>query len=173
MGIEDADENDNSPLLVIFSEHSSESRDISMSVQMNSLKKALEDKTRIGEDMPEIVVEGYQFSKHTIQEQAKLVSNAAVYVTACGGGAATATFLPRGASLLLYYQQGGGFEMNKRTGKPAYLDWDYLNNVGYIRVHWVPDRTREHKVDVAALNELIIHELHNFHKERKQRRRHQ
>jgi hypothetical protein len=146
-------------LLVIFLEHLSESRDISMSVQTNSLKKALEDKTQIGEDMPEIVVEGYQFSKHTIQEQAKLV-----------GGAATATFSPRGASLLLYNQQGGGFEMKKRTGKPVYLDWDYLNKVGYIHLHWVPDRTREHKVDLEALNEQ---ELHNFHKEGKQQGRHQ
>jgi len=173
MGIEDYDERDNSPLLVVFSEHSSVSRDIDMTKQMNTLKAAISDKSRVGDDFPPVDVEGYQFSKHTLYDQAKLVSRAAVYVTACGGGAATATFLPRGASLMLYFQQGGGFEKNKRTGKPAYLDYDYLNNIGYVHVHWVPDKTRNTQPDLEALVDLILHELRRFHQERLERWRHQ
>jgi hypothetical protein len=167
------EEDEDAPLRILFSEHSSKSRDISMNKQMQALMAAIQDKSRVPSDLPEIIVEAHQLSKYTIKEQAQMVSKTAAYISTNGGGAVTASFLPRGASLLLYYQHKGGFELGKRTGKPARLDWDYLNNASYLRVHWVPDEKRESRAALDALVDLILHDVTMFYHERKERIRQQ
>jgi len=92
-----------------------------------------------------------------------LVTDAAMYVTGCGGGAVTATFLPRGASLLVFYSERGGVENNKASGKPARLDWDYFNNMAYTKVHWIPTPStlfrRPFQDDLNLFMELVRHDL--------------
>ena len=78
----------------------------------------------------------------------------------------SASFLPRGSSLLIYFSATGGVQSNKHTGKPARLDWDFFNNMGYSRVHWVPQS--ELVNDNAALVELIGHEISIIQRERKE-----
>jgi hypothetical protein len=104
-------------------------------------------------------VETYTFKDHSLQEQVEIASQTAIYITGCGGGAATATFLPRGSTLLLYFNEVGGQEGNKPTGLPARLDWDFLNNIGYFRVHWLPSQTMHSAEDMSALLQLVRHEL--------------
>jgi len=45
----------------------------------------------------------------------------------------SATFLPKGASLLVFFNEYEGLK-----NSPARLDWDMWNNLGYIRTHLLP-----------------------------------
>jgi hypothetical protein len=96
----------------------------------------------------------------SIYEQARITSQAAIFVTGSGGGAVTASFLPRGASLIVYFTENGGMRNGKPDNSPARLDWDIFNNMGYLRVHWLPLRTMNKESDLAALVQLVDHELH-------------
>jgi len=85
-----------------------------------------------------------------------------IFVSACGGGSATAYFLPRGSTLVLYYNEVGGhdyFADEKPTGGPALLDWDLMNNLGYLRTHWLPIGSMEQPEGLDALVYLIKHEM--------------
>ena len=105
-----------------------------------------------------------QMHNYSLKEQAHMVQYAAIYVTASGGGAVSATFLPRGSSLILFYSETGGSSNNRPTGTPARLDWDYFNNMAYTRVHWLtkPNQRDELTVtdeEVQLFVELIKHEV--------------
>jgi hypothetical protein len=108
----------------------------------------------------ELVVHGHVMEDLTVQEQVKLASTSAIFVTTSGGGAVTATFLPRGASLIIYYVGDGSRENNKQTGKPARLDWDLFNHMSYIRVHWLPVKDMNSPQGLATFLQLIRNELH-------------
>ena len=74
----------------------------------------------------------------------------------------TATFLPKGATLILYYDDDGGFDFAHDlnfTGDPAILDWDLFNNMAHLRVHWLPLGTMNTKAGYVTLAYLIRHEL--------------
>lgn len=88
-------------------------------------------------------------SRENLKNQVKIASESTLYVTACGGGAVTATFLPPGASLILFYTE-------VRDGA-ARLDWDILNNMAWIRTHWLPAKTMDDEVDLFV--QLIAREL--------------
>lgn len=93
----------------------------------------------------------------TLMEQVELVHDAAVYISMCGGGAVNAMLLPKGASVILYYFKAGTYENGKRTEKPAPLDWDLMNSLSYLRVHWMPRETTPGDLDTFLA--LIQHEL--------------
>jgi hypothetical protein len=140
------------PLKIILSAHSSNDgeRDVTFENQQTVLKKAF----------PTADVTTVELSQIGMQEQVELVSQTNVFVSTCGGGAMTATFLPRGATLILYYAETGGFEFStfNLTGGPAYLDWDLFNNAAYLRVHWLPLGSMNTKEGVESLMYLIRHE---------------
>jgi hypothetical protein len=74
----------------------------------------------------------------TVRAYAK---NTSIYVTACGGGSMTATFLPRHATLILWYDAIGGLDFVPHLAAnhlPARLDADLLNHAAAWRVHWLP-----------------------------------
>jgi hypothetical protein len=139
-------------LKIVLSAHSSGDgdRDVSFENQQNVLKHAF----------PTADVTRVELSKIGMQEQVELVSQTNVFVSTCGGGAMTATFLPRGATLILYYAETSGFEFStfNLTGGPAYLDWDLFNNAAYLRVHWLPIGSMNTKEGVESLMYLIRHE---------------
>jgi hypothetical protein len=143
--------NDHKPFKIIFSSQSSSqaSRSITFDSELQYLRDQLDPNLA--------VVEEHIMSEYSLKEQAEMVSQTAIYVTGSGGGAVSATFLPRGASLLVYYHGEGGFVNNKSTGDPARLDWDMFNNMGYLRVHWIPIESKME--DVPALMTLVLHEL--------------
>ena len=85
-----------------------------------------------------------------------------IFVSACGGGSATAYFLPRGSSLVLYYNETGGmdyFSNENKTGGQALLDWDLMNNLGYLKIHWLPIGFMDEREGLDALVALIKHEM--------------
>jgi hypothetical protein len=104
------------------------------------------------------VVESYVFKDMSLTEQLLIAGQTAVYISFCGGGAVTGMFLPKGASVILFYHNGG-IKNNKWTGKPAMLDWDLFSAMSHLRVHWIPVTTRESYVGQAGLVGLVKHEL--------------
>ena len=104
-------------------------------------------------------VEGHRFSNMTVHEQVTITSDAAIFVTVCGGGAMTATFLPKGATLIVYYESKGGRKNNIDTQKPARLDWDMLNHASHLSVHWLPVENAEEASEIDFLVELVRHDL--------------
>ena len=106
---------------------------------------------------PRAQVHGVVLEKMSLLGQIRLVSDASVYISMCGGGAVTGSFLPRGASVILYYREKGGFKDNKITGKPAMLDWDLWSAASYLNVHWMPRSSHDRETEQLLL--LIEHQL--------------
>lgn len=100
----------------------------------------------------------------TLKEQVEMAASTSIFITVCGGGSMTATFLPKGASVIVYYNPYGGFDFHSYnlTGKPARLDWDLLNNAGYLRIHWLPISTMDQEKDLNMLLALVRLELQAF-----------
>ena len=106
-----------------------------------------------------VIVQKIDFPTRSVEDQLQIASKSAIYVTGNGGGAVTAMFLPRGASVILYFLEDGGREANGNTGGPARLDWDIFNNMAWIRSHWLPANTRNTAKDIDILVKLVAHEL--------------
>ena len=138
---------------IIFSEKSSDvaSRYIDFTSQIDLLRKSFHPKY--------VSVESYVFKDLSLVEQIQIASQATIFITGAGGGAVTATFLPKGASVFIYYLETGGVANNKLTGTPARLDWDLFNNLAYLKVHWLPKHTMQTEPDLRALGLLVQHEL--------------
>jgi hypothetical protein len=143
-----------SPHRIVFSSQSSEipSRKIDFEPTILAVQQAF----------PNDIVQGYIMSELSLQEQIKVATEASVYITVCGGGAATAMFLPRGASVIIFFTEDGGAVHNRMTHLPARLDWDLFQHMSHLRVHWMPRNTfkKGSLVDLEGLIELIRHELY-------------
>ena len=141
------------PLKIIFSLSSSSraNRNIRFTREMERLRHEF--------STDEVIVESYSFKDYSLKQQVQIASEASIFISGCGGGAVTGTFVPRGASILLYYASDGGVHKNKRTYKPARLDWDLFNNLGYARVHWIDAVTMHQNDDLDNFITLIQHEL--------------
>lgn len=139
------------PHRIIFSLGSSsiKIRDVDFASQIRKIK----------EEVPNVSVEALQFSKMTLREQLDAASSASIMVSVCGGAAVTGMFLPKGASLVLYYVENGGVKDNRRTHTPALLDFDLFNNLSHLRVQWMPLRTRNTDFDTNVLVELVKQEI--------------
>jgi hypothetical protein len=135
---------------IVFSLKSSdiEMRSLDFFQQIESVKK----------NFPQDRVESFVFKELSLSEQIQIASQTSVFITLCGGGAVTAMFLPKGAVVIAYYGQDG-VENNILTGKPALLDWDLLNSMSHLRVHWMPRNTMDGPLDKKTLVLLIQHEL--------------
>ena len=130
-------------------------------------KNMANDKSNMSSS-PNVDIQSYLFKEYTLEEQIEIVSDAAIYITGAGGGAVTASWLPKGSTVIIYYRETGGQEANKATGLPARLDWDYFNNIGYLRVHWLPSGTMNTYRDLVALLELVKHELQIIEREKQE-----
>ena len=98
----------------------------------------------------------------TLPEQLQVAVSSNIFVSTCGGASMTATFLPRGASLIIFYNPMGGWDFETQTtnGHPARLDWDLLNNAAHLRVHWLPlSSTMNSTDDLELFVQLVKHEL--------------
>jgi hypothetical protein len=160
LGIRPIHEIPSTPFLIIFSEKSSEHshRSLDFSKEIKALTEA-----ELG---PDVRIYSHQMKKYPLREQAELVSQAAIYVTGCGGGAVTATFLPKGSSLIVYFGEKGGVENNRNSGLPARLDWDYINNMAYTRVHWIGQNSKHTEESLNGFVTLIKHEVEIIRRER-------
>jgi hypothetical protein len=177
------------PLVVMFSAYSSQRRGGSMESEANHLKDKIKEAGDsysavyghkaapgdIGAGV-EIVIENHVFAKYSLEEQIQMASRTAVFITYCGGGAITASFLPRGGAVQIYYSETGGIEQNRNTETPARLDWDYFNNCGYLHVNWVPYSASTGRTKLAdyggypnqakANVDVILSQLRRIHTDR-------
>ena len=96
----------------------------------------------------------------SLHEQVQLATETNIFISGCGGGAVTATFLPKGATAIIFFNEVGGRRQNKDTGLPARLDWDLFNHLSYIRVLWFPSTTMYKKHDLKILLEIVKDTLH-------------
>ena len=161
---------------ILLSAHTSDhpDRSFGLKVQQNALQKVF----------PKAEVSVLELSRMPLLDQISLVSSQpakehteatgqlrsqtqqqhqhTIFVSACGGGSLTAYFLPRGSSLILYYNEVGGmdfFHDEKLTGGQALLDWDLMNNLGYLKVHWLPIGSMNKPEGIDALISLVQHEM--------------
>jgi hypothetical protein len=139
------------PFRIVFSQKSSD-----IFIRSMDFKEQI---ALVERSFPHVIVEHYIFKNMTLMEQLQVATRASIYITLCGGGAVTAMFLPPGASVIVYYAQDGGVSNGKMTHKPALLDWDLLNAMSYVRVHWISRNTRKTALDDTILVKLIQHEL--------------
>ncbi|CAJ1937936.1 unnamed protein product [Cylindrotheca closterium] len=175
LGIPVSDAPPPTPLKIIFSEGSSKAsyRNFDWKHHIDALLAA-----DLGDN---VMVESYKFSKFSLKEQVDIISQAAIFVTAGGGGAVTATFLSRGASAIIFYGSNTGLRNGRMSGTPARLDYDYFNNMGYVRIHWVGmkkadahairlarEKSPEQIEDIDGFISLIKHDLDIIRKERRQ-----
>ena len=142
------------PYNVVFSKYSSESarRRSGFKEQLLAVQKEFSSS--------EINATGEVMQSLSLSEQVEMASKAAVWVTSCGGGAVTATWLPRGATVIIYYDSEGSIVRNRRTHSPARLDWDLFNHMSYLRVHWLPTKDMDSPEKLNVLTQLIRSELH-------------
>lgn len=108
------------------------------------------------EDKYELDIETARLSDLSAKLQAKLLSETSIFVTMCGGGSASGVFLPRGASIIIFFNE---WEGNGET--PARLDWDFFNHANWLRTHWLPRPKKKHMyaTDLELFVKLIDHEL--------------
>ena len=158
MGLADL-QRSTSPYHIVFSESSSQvtNRNLDFREPVRVLKQYL--------NTAEVDVKIYVFKDYSLKEQLEIAGKATIFVTGCGGGAVTAMFLPRGSTVIVYYNEVGGRFQNKALYTPARLDWDLFINLGYLKVHWVPSGTLNNIEDTAALVELVKHELDGIRKD--------
>jgi hypothetical protein len=117
----------------------------------------------------------------SLVQQVQLVLQSTIFVTSCDGTngsndvVSMSTFLPKGATLIVVYDNS---EMGGTTlpSAPNCRDWDLINNMSYLRVHWLPTTTPtssnvmttgkdEQKMELLVLKSfstLIRHEIY-FH----------
>ena len=108
-----------------------------------------------------IQVQSITMKDLSLEEQMRVATESAIFVTVSGGGAVTATFLPPGSTLIVYYLEDGGFDFwnYSYTYTPARLDWDLLGNAAHLQVHWLPIKSMESKEDLNVLKHLVMHDL--------------
>ena len=146
------------PHKVVFSKLSSKNpaRRTSFEKQVLSLRSSFSS--------DEVTVEGHVLSKMPLQEQVKLATETTVFISVVGGSACIGTFLPRGSTIILFFNDVGGEFVDHATRKdfPSMIDWDFWNNASHLRVHWLPISTMEKDSNLQALTELIRSDISTF-----------
>lgn len=148
------------PPQITFSLRSSRdwSRRLNFTTQIVSLSTAFQEENRA----VEVVVKSYAMNELSVPEQIDVATKTSIFITGCGGGSMTATFLPRNSAIIVYYDAKGGLDFVPRLAKndqPARLDADLLNHAGHLRVHWLPVQNMDDVDHVSILKKLIFHEL--------------
>lgn len=119
----------------------------------------------------QVTIQSRNFLSMSLMDQVQLALQSTIFVMGCGGGGdhdgsavSMATFLPRGATLIVLYNEVGGETGNDvAVSTPTRPDWDLLNNLAYLRVHWLPTGTMTTNEDFATFSDLIRREV-NFHR---------
>ena len=154
----------NPPYRIVFSNASSKlsTRSVSFHNHAELLKKRLGGKYAL--DVREV-----KLSNMSIDDQVKLTAQTSIFITMCGGGAVSAMFLPKGGSVVAFFNDRLP-DGSIYGDTPPRLDWDLLNHIGYLRVHWLPNRRDsftkygepkdlQSEADLDAFVSLIDHEL--------------
>ena len=105
-------------------------------------------------------VSGTELARLSLEDQVKIILQLSVMVSTVGGSTATCMFLPRHASLVLYFVSDEDF-VSKSPMKdfPTMMDFDFWNNASYLRVHWLPLGSMDDEFHSNFLVNLIASEL--------------
>jgi hypothetical protein len=103
-----------------------------------------------------VTIESINFADKPVLEQVRLAMESSVIVGVCGGGAVTNMFMSQGSGMVLYYSDRPS---GKQHDFPARLDFDYFNNAGYARVHWMPISSMQKQTDIDVFVKLIKNEI--------------
>ncbi|GAX27153.1 hypothetical protein FisN_13Lh299 [Fistulifera solaris] len=120
-------------------------------------------------DIP-VQMEAHRFWELSVEQQLQLTASTTILIATCGGGGVLpVTFLPRGSSMVVFYNPEGGYEYStgeRRPDWPVRLDWDLLQHAAaHVRVHWFPIRVADNRLgpvpdeDLDLFVKLIRHEL--------------
>jgi len=164
MGIAEEEQVRQPPYQILFSMNSTGSprRRRTFEAQLAALERGLSSE--------EVTTKALVLADLTIQEQVRAVADSSVYVSAMGGSAVFATFLPRGSTVVLYFDDvndwAKGRGAREKRLRPVMMDWDLFNNAAHLRVHWFPLSTMDNEEDlklfVATIRkdiESLLHEL--------------
>lgn len=137
IGVSDAAKRSLQEIVIFFSSRSSERINLNFNRHAKAIEDALPELTKLvhtvaGTSELKITVKHAELFAMSAKEQAEMVSTACMCVTAAGGGAFTAQFLPRGSALLLYEEQGGEHHHKGR------VDWKFFNALGWVRPTFRP-----------------------------------
>jgi len=118
-----------------------------------------------------IEIESHDFSDRNVTDHIKLMVDSNIFISFCSDlTTVLASFLPRGATLIVFYDQkmemrgeNNGETKNINTTSQAtcrHYYQDLLNNVSYVRVHWMPMMDKKYlEQDLDVLYNLVKHEL--------------
>ena len=105
-------------------------------------------------------VSGVEFARFPLRDQLLAITQASVLVSTTGGSTASAMFLPRHASLILYFSSDESFvRRSRKEDFPTMMDFDFWNNASYLRVHWLPTGSMDEDFHLKFLVDLIRSEL--------------
>ena len=119
-------------LVITFSSRSSDRVSLDFTNHANMLESNIKQLNELvskttGRDDIKIVIRNEIFFKYSALEQINITRQTCVYVTAAGGGAFTAQFLPRGSAIILYESRSGEHLHEGR------VDWKFFNAASWMR----------------------------------------
>ncbi len=109
----------------------------------------------------EVEVKTYEKAGLTLEEQIESAMDTSVFVSVIGGSTSIASFLPRGSTLILFFNDENSFvgKTRKKDTMPTMMDYDFWNNAAYVRVHWLPTGSMDEALGIQTLVRLIENEL--------------
>ena len=129
---------------------------ITFSVQSSSGARRrldfLEHQRAVRNRFQQVDVESHVLSSLSARDQAAIAAKSNILVSVCGGGVATATFLPRGSSLILFYE-----ESEEPSRHRERLDWDLLNHA-YFSTHWIKIGEGSTEVLMLLIEQILSHQ---------------
>jgi hypothetical protein len=117
-------------------------------------------------------IKSYHMYELSLDEQIDIAQQTNIYVTTCGGGSMTTTFLQRNSIVILFYDHHGGYTYNSMNNTiqsnnlPTRLDWDLLNNISHLRIHWIPIQYMNTPIYIELFLRLIRHEVATLYRTR-------
>jgi hypothetical protein len=98
----------------------------------------------------EHAVKAVDMANITMREQAELVGNSVVFFTNHGGGSASTTFLPKGATALVYWAEF------KR-------DIEFYQSVGFFQTKWISKSERSEMGKIISIVDFAVHQASNMY----------
>jgi hypothetical protein len=105
----------------------------------------------------QIAVQKVIMSELSLRERFQQASESHFYISVMGDGVLPAFCMPRGATLIIFYNDISEFVSVSKNEKsfPSKIDWDLWNNLSYLHVHWLPLSTINEPDDINLLSGII------------------